>query len=166
MKKIEMETLQFNPFEKIGKEWFLIGAQNSKKEFNAMTASWGGLGVLWNKNVATIYIRPQRHTKLFVDDAKYVTLQFFDAKYKKELGLYGTKSGKDINKEKACGFHVVECEQSAYIEEADLVFVCKKIYEDTIKPECMVYDEMNTTYYPEVDHHTMYIVEIVGVYQK
>jgi len=30
---------------------------------NIITASWGGVGVLWNKRVADIFIRPQRYTK-------------------------------------------------------------------------------------------------------
>lgn len=42
----------------IGKEWLLITAEKDGKA-NTMTASWGGVGVLWGKNVATLYIRPQ-----------------------------------------------------------------------------------------------------------
>ena len=57
-----------NPFTKIGKEWMLITAGDETKS-NTMTASWGGLGIMWNKKVATAYIRPQRYTKEFVDNA-------------------------------------------------------------------------------------------------
>lgn len=58
----KIEELQFNPFTKIGKEWLLITAGDEEKH-NTMTASWGGVGVLWGKNVVTTYIRPQRYTK-------------------------------------------------------------------------------------------------------
>ena len=64
--EIAINELQINPFTKIGKEWTLITAGDIQKH-NTMTASWGGVGVLWNKNVATVYIRPQRYTKEFVD---------------------------------------------------------------------------------------------------
>ena len=45
-KEINLTDLQFNPFTKIGSQWMLITAGN-KDGFNTMTASWGGMGVLW-----------------------------------------------------------------------------------------------------------------------
>ena len=72
----KIEELQFNPFTKIGKEWLLITAGDEKKH-NTMTASWGGVGVLWGKNVVTTYIRPQRYTKEFVDAQDVFTITFF-----------------------------------------------------------------------------------------
>ena len=62
MKEINIEEFKFNPFTKIGKEWMLVTASNNGK-VNSMTASWGGVGVLWNKNIAFIVLRPQRYTK-------------------------------------------------------------------------------------------------------
>ena len=66
MKKIDIKSMEMKPFEKIGSEWMLITAEKHGK-VNTMTASWGGLGILWGKPVATAYIRPQRYTKEFVD---------------------------------------------------------------------------------------------------
>ena len=40
-----------NAFDLIGKEWMLVTAGTEDK-FNTMTASWGGVGILWNKPVA------------------------------------------------------------------------------------------------------------------
>ncbi len=166
MRKINIEDLSFNPFTKIGKEWFLVGAKNSEDAFNAMTASWGSMGILWGKSIVQVYVRPQRYTKQFIDDSEYFTLCFFDEKYRKELSLYGSKSGKDINKEEATGFHVENNEYSAHLKEANLVFVCKKLYEDTIKADHMLEKEINTKHYPKNDHHIMYIAEIVEVLVK
>ena len=75
--KLELSELQMNPFDEIGQHWLLISA---KKEgvINTMTASWGQVGHLWGKNVATVYIRPQRYTKEFVDAGDYFTITFFD----------------------------------------------------------------------------------------
>ena len=53
-----MESLEFNPFTKIGKDWALVTA-GTKLKSNAMTVSWGGVGVLWGKNVAFIFIRAE-----------------------------------------------------------------------------------------------------------
>ena len=48
-KEISIESLKFNPFEKISKEWMLITAGDEEKS-NMMTASWGGVGIMWRKN--------------------------------------------------------------------------------------------------------------------
>ena len=84
--KVDIHSLSFNPFDKVGKGWLLISATKNGKT-NTMTASWGTLGHLWNKNVAIIFIRPQRYTKEFVDESETFTLSFFDDKHK-ELSYY------------------------------------------------------------------------------
>ena len=165
MREIKVEELNFNPFTMIGKKWCLIGAEYENK-FNAMTASWGGVGVLWNKNVVTIYVRPQRYTREFIEAQDHFTLSFFDEKYKKELGsIYGRKSGRDINKEEESGFHSVMKDGFSFIEEAELVICCRKIYRGKIHPEEML-DETIESHYPEKDYHYVYIGEIEKVWQK
>ena len=62
MKKLEIKDLKENFFEAIGKEWMLVTA-GTKEKFNTMTASWGGIGWLWNKPV-TVYIRVCREERL------------------------------------------------------------------------------------------------------
>ena len=77
---IPVSELQQNVFTAIGKEWMLITAEtekDGKATANTMTASWGGLGRLWNKDVAFAFIRPQRYTKEFVDNADTFSLCFF-----------------------------------------------------------------------------------------
>ena len=54
-KEVAIESLEFNPFTKISKEWMLVTAGDEKKS-NTMTASWGGVGIMWGKNIATAYI--------------------------------------------------------------------------------------------------------------
>ena len=115
-KKIDVNELSLNPFKTIGKDWLLISAVKDGK-INTMTASWGSVGVIWNKNVVTVYIRPQRYTKEFVDSADYFTLTFFDG-YKKELGVLGSKSGRDSDKIREVGFNVEMINNSLYSNKA------------------------------------------------
>ena len=63
---------------------------------NTMTASWGGVGIMWGKPVATAYIRPQRYTKEFVDDNEYFTLSFLPEEQRKALNICGSVSGRDV----------------------------------------------------------------------
>ena len=163
---IKPEELQKNPFTMIGKEWLLITAEKDGKA-NTMTASWGGVGVLWGKNVATLYIRPQRYTKEFVDNSDYFTLCFFDESYRKALNLCGSTSGRDVDKIKECGFTVQAGAGNApYFAEAELVLVCKKRYVQPMKPECFTDETIDGKFYPQKDYHVMYIGQIVEAYQK
>lgn len=160
--KIEIKDLQINPFLSIGKDWMLITAGDSDK-VNTMTASWGGVGVLWNENVVTAYIRPQRYTKQFVDQQDCFSLSFFDG-YKKELGVLGSISGKDTDKIKDVDFHVTYLDGVPTFKEAKLVFIVEKIYEDTIKSDCFLDNKIDQKSYPGKDYHTMYIAKIKNVY--
>ena len=101
-KKIDINEIVLNPFKTIGNDWLLISALKDGVT-NTMTASWGGIGVIWNKNVVTVYIRPQRYTREFVDNSDYFSLTFFEG-YKKELGILGSKSGRDCDKIKETNF--------------------------------------------------------------
>ena len=58
LEKCEVKSLDQNVFTLIGEQWTLITA-GTPEHCNTMTASWGGLGVLWGADVATCYIRPQ-----------------------------------------------------------------------------------------------------------
>lgn len=57
----------------VGKEWLLVTAEKDGKA-NTMTASWGGVGVMWGRNMAFIVIRPQRYTKEFIDASDKLSL--------------------------------------------------------------------------------------------
>ena len=162
MKKINIAEKSFNPFDLIGQKWMLISAGTEDK-WNTMTASWGGLGVLWGKNVATCYIRPQRYTKKFVDANDTFTLSFYGPEHKQALSICGSKSGRDCDKVREAGLTPYFVDGTAAFEEADMVFVCKKLYEDEIRPENFIAKENDEKWYPEKDYHTVYIAEITKV---
>ena len=164
-REISIDELTMNPFTKLDKEWALVTA-GDEDSFNTMTVSWGGLGVLWRKNVATIYIRPQRYTKEFVDREDRFTLSFYPAECKRALGVLGTKSGRDGDKVAEVGFTPAKVGDGMAFEEAELVLVCRKLYADDIKPECFIDRSCDTSCYPERDYHTMYIAEIEQVFAR
>lgn len=164
-KEINLEELQFSPFAKISKEWMLITAGDQTK-FNTMTANWGGMGYLWHKNVVTTYIRPQRYTKEFVDAKDTFTVSFYDESYRSALNICGSKSGRDIDKAKETGLTPYFVDDTVAFEEANLILVCKKLYEDHMPPENLLDQEIDAKWYPQKDYHTMYISEVVKVLVK
>ena len=163
LKAIEPAQLKDNTFSLIGDEWMLITA-GDREGCNTMTASWGGLGVLWGEPCATAYIRPQRYTKEFVDSQEYFTLSFFGADYRKELALCGAKSGRELDKIKECGFTVEFTEEGApMFQQARLTLVCRKLYAQEMDPAAMP-AWVRDKWYPGQDYHTMYIGQIVKAF--
>lgn len=161
-KEINCEELKFNPFTKIGKEWMLITAGTEEK-YNTMTASWGGLGVLWNKNVAFAFIRPQRYTLEFVKNSDYFTLSFFEDDYKKALSFCGKYSGRDYDKAKETNLTPCFNFEAPTFEQAKLVLVCKKLYSQYLTEESVIEESVKNNY-PTNDYHEMFIGEIVHCY--
>ena len=165
-KEIAIEDLQLDPFQKISRQWMLITA-GDELESNTMTASWGGLGIMWGKNVATAYIRPQRYTKEFVDNNDLFTLSFLPEEKREALNICGRVSGRDVEDKWAeAGLHPYYVDGTTAVEEAEMVLVCKKLYAQEMYPECFIETECDTKWYPQADYHTMYIAEIVKVLVK
>ena len=164
MKKIDVKSLQDNVFSLIGDRWMLITAGTAER-CNTMTASWGGLGVLWGAPAATIYLRPQRYTKEFVDREEYFTLAFFGEEQRKALTLCGSKSGRDMDKAAAAGLTPVFENETVHFAEAKLVIECKKIYTDVIRPEGFLAPYIAGCY-PKEDYHAVYMGEILRVLTK
>lgn len=163
-REINIADLSFKPFELISKDWMLI-TSGDEQGFNTMTASWGGLGVLWHKNVVTVYIRPQRYTYEFVEKNGLLTLSFFGEEHRSALTLCGSKSGRDCDKAKEAGLTPLFVDGTTAFEEANLVLVCKKLYFDDLEPKQFLDSEIEKNYAAK-DYHRMYILEIVKAYQK
>ncbi|MBP3339917.1 MAG: flavin reductase [Lachnospiraceae bacterium] len=153
------EEITKNVFDMIGKQWMLVSATKDGKT-NAMTASWGGLGVMWGKNVAFVFIRESRYTKEFVDASDKMILSFFSEDYRKMLGYMGTVSGRTEDKIEKAGLTLTE---NNTFEQAKLTMVCKKLFASEMKAEDFVSNEELDKWYKDGDMHTMYVVEIEDV---
>ena len=150
-----------NAVKMIGDDWTLITAQKGDGSVNTMTASWGFMGVLWNKPVCAVFIRPQRHTLGFVEEADRLSLTFFDESYRGALRLCGTKSGRDCDKIAEAGLTVARTKGGVpYFSEANIVLICRKLYADTLKPDGFVDPAIASANYPKNDYHRVFICEI------
>lgn len=159
--KVKLTDLSLNPFGAIGEDWMLVTAGDAAKA-NTMTASWGGLGVLWGEDVAFVFIRPQRYTKEFMDAEGCFSLSFFDG-YKQEMGLLGSVSGRERDKISETGLHLTMLDGIPAFEEARLVLLLDTLYTDEIKPEKMPQDLVEK-WYPKKDFHTVYVAKIRAAY--
>ena len=165
MNKINIKDLQGNAVSMFDDKWCLITAGN-KDSYNTMTASWGAMGELWNKDVCFIFIRPQRYTLEFTEREELFTLSFFGEEYKKALAFCGRNSGRDCDKAKETGLTPMEIDGSMSFEESETVIVCKKLFYQDIDPEGFIDKAIDGVCYPEKDYHRMYVGEVVGCYKK
>lgn len=161
--EIKPDALGKTPFAYFGKDWALLSAENAKGKINAMTISWGGMGVLWNKNVFFCFIRPTRHTYAFAWEADRISLCFFDEKYREKLSFCGSVSGKDTDKIAECGFTPIKS-GGIYYAECDTAIIGRKIYADEIKKDKFI-DTDPSAWYKE-DYHTLFVCEIEKILRK
>lgn len=171
MKEIDINELKINPFQLFGKDWMTLTAGTEKTGFNTMTVAWGHLGSVWERGshrnclpTAICYVRPSRYTKEYMDQEEYFTLSHFPTEYKKILGYLGSHSGKNEDKIQATGLTPVFSDGTTYFEEADMVFICRKLYQAPLLEKGYMDKELIDFNYPERDFHEMYVGEIMKVF--
>jgi flavin reductase (DIM6/NTAB) family NADH-FMN oxidoreductase RutF len=151
--------LKDNVFKLIDLDWMLVTA-GTREHWNTMTASWGGLGILWNRPVSFVFVRPTRYTYEFMEEHQWFTLSFFAKTYRKALVFCGSKSGRDCDKAKETGLEPVSPSRNAVtFRQARLVLVCRKLYTTDIDPKRFL-DPRTDVHYPKKDYHRLYIGEI------
>lgn len=158
VKEVRPDDFEESVFKVIGKEWLLVTGEAEGRS-NAMTASWGGMGIMWGKPVAFIFIRPSRYTKEFVDKAEGLTLSVFGEDRRQMMNYFGTVSGRDEDKIAKSGLTVKHDNGRTYYDEARVTMLCHKLYAQELKQECFVDKVADERWYQD-DYHTMYIVEI------
>lgn len=162
-----VDLIEINPFTKIGKEWAAIVTESKDGKVNAMTASWGGLGIMWGKNVAQIYIRESRYTKELLDNSHTFSINFFeDAKMHSTLNYLGKVSGRDEDKFAGARLNVNYIDGIAIIDEAKFVLPCRKLSTTPITVEQLHDPTIKNNFYKDGDMHTMYIGEIINIYAR
>ena len=169
LKKISPENAEFNVFKKIGSDWMLISAcdeSRTDKKLNTMTASWGGFGVLWGKNVFFCFIRPQRFTKEFIDASDTISLSFFNESHRQALTKCGKLSGRDCDKISEAGLTPYIENNAVFFKEASVTIVGKKLFAQYIDKNSFIDKSIIDSCYSAGDFHEMYVCEITGIYKS
>lgn len=168
--KIEASDLPDNVIQLIGKEWMLVTA-GTKNSYNTMTASWGGIGYIWERPSTFIFIRDTRYTYQFLQREESFTLSFFDEKYRNALRICGTRSGRDTNKIEEAGLIPLETPSGLMsFGEARMIIECKKMFVQELDyanlTEPYKTKVMEESYKNESSKHQMFISEITNIWVK
>ena len=167
---------QVKPFDYAGEickalpKGILITTKNGDF-LNSMTIGWGHIGIEWSKPIFVAYVRESRYTKTMLENHGEFTINVpvgnVDGNI---LAVCGRKSGRDMDKIKELGLHLVESDVIAVpgIEELPLTLECKVIYKQKQDLSAIPEDILNR-YYPAdetgfQDYHYAYYGEIVNAY--
>ena len=151
-------------FSRFNEKWALLTA-GTGEDFNGMTISWGGLGTLWGKPVATVYVKPIRYTWQYMEKYGFFTVSFFPAEYRDDLMIMGSKSGRDGDKIALTRLTPAALEHGVAFAQAETTLVCRKIYWQDLIRENMPPEVAERIYTPE-EPHRMYIGEVVEILRK
>ncbi|WP_312355565.1 flavin reductase family protein [Aminipila sp.] len=175
MKK-EIEVFDYaNEIMKAVKTGVLLTTKADGK-VNAMTISWGTLGIEWAKPIFTVFVRENRFTKHQLDLNPEFTINIPYGDFDKAiLGACGTKSGRTADKIKDLNLTLETPNNISVhgIKELPLTLECKVVYKQK-QDEREVTKENKHTFYPKDvdgafhganrDFHTAYYGEIVSAY--
>src|SRR5512135_1981709 len=125
MRRVPPQDVLVRPFAILDVSWALLVAGSARP--NPMTVSWGGLGTLWNRPVATVYVRPTRFTFSLLEAEPFFTLNFLPERWRAALDLCGSTSGRDTDKwrESRLGRVPGTAVPVPRVAEADLALECR-----------------------------------------
>jgi len=158
------ELKNYDIFDMFKNQWALVTAGDIS-HYNTCTIGWGSLGTIWGgpgkgRPIATVYVNPDRYTWEFLKDSDTFTVDFFPPEYRKALGYLGAASGRDGDKVAVAGLTPKELAGGVTFEEANLTFVCKKLYQAPFEREGLA-DEINNGIYKNWQPHWMFVGEII-----
>ena len=160
------EMKDYKVFDMFNNQWALVTA-GTMERYNTCTIAWGSLGTIWGgpgqgRPIMTVYVNPDRYTWEFLKDSDTFTVEFFPEESRKALSYLGSHSGRDEDKVADVGLTPKELKGGVTFEEANLTFVCHKLYQGEFQRKGLA-DEINSGIYEDWDPHWMFVGEIVEV---
>jgi flavin reductase (DIM6/NTAB) family NADH-FMN oxidoreductase RutF len=157
--EIKLAELQLNPFTKI-EEWALLTV-GDRQQFNMMTITGLMMGQLWIKKTLEVYVHPARYSYPIINKSNYFTVSFFPEPRSKPLEIAGKLHGNQCDKTKETGLTPQFDQNGVYFSEADIVFICRKIYHTDVQASLFdSRDVFNGYYRDSTAFHRIFIGEI------
>jgi len=163
MKKVDYMAVAEKAMTQIKKGAFLT--VKAGEAMNTMTIGWATMGYVWRKPIMMVAVRDSRFTFGIIEKAADFTVSVPLTDMNDAVMFCGTKSGRDVDKYKACNLELVDGQQVAtpIIKTPGLHFECKIVYKSAMDPAHLIKEYEGL--YPEKDYHTIYFGEIVACYE-
>ena len=156
-----MMHLEADVVRTFDKHWALVTA-GTPEHYNTMTISWGGLGTLWRRPVATVYVKKNRYTFEFMEQSDYFTVSFYPEEQRRALSLLGSTSGRDGDKVAAAGLTPEFLPQGITFRQAETTLVCRKLYCQDFALD-QIPQDVQDIFYRDEPVHRMYIGEVADI---
>ena len=157
--------LKENVFELLSRDCLLLTTEKDGKA-NTMTVGWGGIGVMWGKNVVFIAVRPERYTYEILESTEYFSLSAVTDDKKTAIAYCGKKSGRDTDKLSDCSLSLLHWNDTPYIAESKIVFNCKKLSKTPLSPSNFPTDSNIPDRWYGGGYHSLFIGEIESIFVK
>lgn len=138
----------------------------SKAGVNGMAIGWIHFGWAWGRPCCAVMVRPSRYTFKIIEKADSFTVNVLPKRRQAAVDLFGTKSGRDMDKFAATGLVPVKARSvnSVYIKQAELVVECRISFKQPMNSK-LISAQYVKSCYPKGDHHTLYLGEITAIHR-
>ena len=120
----ELKTDIFNLFDRK----CAVLTSGDMDDFIAMPISWGTLGMLWERPVLVVFMKPSGKAYEFFDWESHFTVSFYKEEFKEKIEAIDYDTGCNEEKMGELGFYPVEACESVTFSDAEVSFLCKKIF--------------------------------------
>jgi flavin reductase (DIM6/NTAB) family NADH-FMN oxidoreductase RutF len=163
--KIPVRRLVLQPYTAIHPEGVILvcAQEGNPASANPMTISWGTFGIMWEKPVVMVMVRPNRHSHHLISQGRDFTLNWMPTAFRKAVNLCGQASGRDTNKWSAAGITAEPALSglaAPVIKEAVLSLECRILYREDLDPKKFLQPKIKDLYSAN-DYHSLYFGEVV-----
>ena len=159
-----------NVFKLVGEDYTVITGGKAD-DYNAMTASFGGWGQLFDYSTTWCFLRANRYTLEYIKKQKTYTMSYFSDHYKEQVLYFGSQTGRGTDKMKNSPLTAVDTPLgNVSYKEARLIIECELIEITTVNPDDF-YSERGKQFVEEAyveakDYHKLVFGKITNVWVR
>jgi len=167
MQKIKVEFTDYlkSTLKFMSRHGLLLTSINREGKINVMTIGWGTIGIIWDKPIFVVLVRPSRFIYNFIKNTGVFTVNVPSERMIEAVSFCGTVSGRDYNKFKEKGLTPLPGKKvgSPLIKECLVHYECKVVHKNVIIPQELT-PSISSLFYPENDYHNIFFGEIMATY--
>ncbi len=141
-------------FKKLPTPGILLVTGNKLQQKNIMTIGWLQFGIVWQKPIVNIYVRPSRYSYKLLQDNDEFTINVMPDSYDNIISICGEKSGSFCDKFSECNIQTINSDtiSTPSLKDAEIIIECKIQHKTDIDPK-RLNDLILARYYAKNDFH-------------
>jgi len=145
----------------------LLASVGRDRKPNVMAIGWGTIGVIWQRPVFIVLVRPSRYTFRFIQETGDFTVNVAPDALIETVTYCGTVSGRDHDKFKERRLTALPAKNvtSPIIKECLINFECKVIHKNDLIPS-EIAPEIIPEVYPKDDFHRVFFGQILACFKN